>query len=193
MTPSPVRSKGARTRDHVRARGPRAAPCRGRGAPAHRSAADVLDRRIGRPRLPGGEAPCSQRRALLTVRVADQVITVNLAPAALRKEGTGFDVAIALTVLAASGLVPPARLEEHACIGELGLDGRIRGVSGTIAAAEGAARAGAQGLAALDNGEDLVDELEKVFATTGDGPPKVLRLDNGPGDDFSSAATVLQW
>ena len=72
----------------------------------------------------------------------DQVITVNLAPAALRKEGTGFDVAIALTVLAASGLVPPARLAEHACIGELGLDGRIRSVSGTIAAAEGAARAG---------------------------------------------------
>ena len=70
MTPSPVRSKGARTRDHVRARGPRAAPCRGRGAPAHRSAADVLDRRVGRPRLPGGEAPRSQRRALLTVRVA---------------------------------------------------------------------------------------------------------------------------
>jgi magnesium chelatase family protein len=70
------------------------------------------------------------------------VITVNLAPAALRKEGTGFDVAIALTVLAASGELPPARLAEHACIGELGLDGRIRGVSGTIAAAEGAARAG---------------------------------------------------
>ncbi len=71
-----------------------------------------------------------------------QVITVNLAPAALRKEGTGFDVAIALTVLAASGQVPADRLAEHACIGELGLDGRVRPVAGTIAAAEGAARAG---------------------------------------------------
>jgi len=71
-----------------------------------------------------------------------EVITVNLAPAALRKEGTGFDVAIALTVLAASGQVPAERLAEHACIGELGLDGRIRPVAGTIAAAEGAARAG---------------------------------------------------
>ena len=71
-----------------------------------------------------------------------KVITVNLAPAALRKEGTGFDVAIALTVLAASGQVPPDRLAEHACIGELGLDGRVRPVAGTIAAAEGAARAG---------------------------------------------------
>ncbi len=71
-----------------------------------------------------------------------RAITVNLAPASLRKEGTGFDLAIALTVLAASAQVPAARLEEHACIGELGLDGRVRPVAGTIAAAEGAARAG---------------------------------------------------
>ena len=71
-----------------------------------------------------------------------RAITVNLAPAALRKEGTGFDLAIALTILAASSQVPLARLEEHACIGELGLDGRVRPVAGAIAAAEGAARAG---------------------------------------------------
>jgi magnesium chelatase family protein len=71
-----------------------------------------------------------------------QVITVNLAPAALRKEGTGFDLAIALTLLAASGQVPSARLAEHACVGELGLDGAVRPVPGVIAAAEGAARVG---------------------------------------------------
>jgi magnesium chelatase family protein len=70
------------------------------------------------------------------------VITVNLAPAALRKEGTGFDLAIALTLLAASEHVPRAKLEKHACIGELGLDGAVRPVAGVIAAAEGAARAG---------------------------------------------------
>ena len=69
-------------------------------------------------------------------------ITVNLAPAALRKEGSGFDLGIALTILAASLQLPAERLVEHACIGELGLDGRIRPVTGTIAAAEGAARAG---------------------------------------------------
>jgi magnesium chelatase family protein len=81
-----------------------------------------------------------------------RAITVNLAPAALRKEGTGFDLAIALTVLAASDQVPPARLAEHACIGELGLDGRVRPVVGTIATAEGAARAGlARVLCAVDS------------------------------------------
>jgi magnesium chelatase family protein len=71
-----------------------------------------------------------------------RVITVNLAPASLRKEGSGFDLAIALTVLAASGQVPADGLQRHVCIGELGLDGKIRPVAGTIAAAEGAARAG---------------------------------------------------
>ncbi len=72
----------------------------------------------------------------------DARITVNLAPAALRKEGSGFDLPIALAVLAASRQVPAERLLEHACVGELALDGRIRPVAGTIAVAEGAACSG---------------------------------------------------
>ena len=69
-------------------------------------------------------------------------ITVNLAPAALRKEGSGFDLPISLAVLGATRQIPPERLAEHASVGELGLDGRIRPVSGTLAVAEGALRAG---------------------------------------------------
>ncbi len=69
-------------------------------------------------------------------------ITVNLAPAALRKEGSGFDLPIALAVLAASHQLPPDRLEAHAAFGELALDGRVRPVGGVLAAAEGARRAG---------------------------------------------------
>jgi magnesium chelatase family protein len=69
-------------------------------------------------------------------------ITVNLAPAALRKEGSGFDLPIALAVLGATRQLPPERLAEHAAVGELALDGRIRPVSGTLAVAEGALRAG---------------------------------------------------
>lgn len=72
----------------------------------------------------------------------NKAITVNLAPAALRKEGSGYDLAIALSVLAASAQVPSAVLDLHACIGELGLDGDVRPVSGTIAVAEGAMRSG---------------------------------------------------
>ena len=70
-------------------------------------------------------------------------ITVNLAPAGLRKEGSGFDLPIALAVLAASRQVPPERLAEHAALGELALDGRVRPVPGAIVAAEAARRAGA--------------------------------------------------
>ncbi len=69
-------------------------------------------------------------------------ITVNLAPAALRKEGSAFDLPIALAILAASGQVPRDELDRHAVHGELALDGRVRPVSGVFAVAEGARRAG---------------------------------------------------
>src|SRR6266550_3181920 len=73
-------------------------------------------------------------------------ITVNLAPAELRKEGSGFDLPIALAILAASRQVPPERLARHAAVGELGLDGRLRPVGGVLAAAEGARRGGLEKL-----------------------------------------------
>jgi magnesium chelatase family protein len=72
----------------------------------------------------------------------DRRLTVNLAPAALRKEGSGFDLPIALAVLAATHQLPAERLAQHALVGELALDGRVRPVAGTLAVAEGAQRAG---------------------------------------------------
>jgi magnesium chelatase family protein len=69
-------------------------------------------------------------------------ITVNLAPAELRKEGSGFDLPIALAVLAASRQLPPEALGGHAAVGELALDGRLRPVGGVLASAEGAREAG---------------------------------------------------
>jgi magnesium chelatase family protein len=73
-------------------------------------------------------------------------ITVNLAPADLRKEGPGFDLPIALAVLAASRQLPAAALVGHAAVGELALDGRLRPVAGALVAAEGARRNGARRL-----------------------------------------------
>jgi magnesium chelatase family protein len=69
-------------------------------------------------------------------------VTVNLAPASLRKEGSSFDLPIALAVLAASGQVPRDELERHAVHGELALDGRVRPVAGVFAVADGARSAG---------------------------------------------------
>jgi magnesium chelatase family protein len=83
-------------------------------------------------------------------------VTVNLAPADLRKEGTGFDVPIALAVLEASGQIRPGALAGHASVGELALDGRLRPVPGTLVAAEGARRHGAERLVcAAESGAEV--------------------------------------
>ena len=73
-------------------------------------------------------------------------ITVNLAPADLRKAGPGFDLALAATLLAASGQVPAERLVTHAFCGELGLDGSVRRVRGAISMADASAAAGCEGI-----------------------------------------------
>jgi len=75
-------------------------------------------------------------------RWPDGKITVNLAPAGLRKEGSGFDLPIALALLAASRQVPIEELDRHAAVGELALDGRLRPVRGVFAVAEGARSSG---------------------------------------------------
>jgi magnesium chelatase family protein len=67
-------------------------------------------------------------------------ITANLAPASLRKVGPGFDAALALAVLAASGQFDASRLADVAVYGELSLGGELRWAAGTLAVAEGARR-----------------------------------------------------
>jgi magnesium chelatase family protein len=62
----------------------------------------------------------------------NQRLTVNLAPADLRKEGPAYDLPIALGVLAASGQVPADTLEGSLFIGELSLDGSVRHVRGVL-------------------------------------------------------------
>lgn len=62
-------------------------------------------------------------------------ITVNLSPADLRKDGSGFDLPIAISLLAAFGMIPFAKLNKTLIVGELGLDGKVDGVSGTLAMA----------------------------------------------------------
>jgi magnesium chelatase family protein len=62
-------------------------------------------------------------------------LTINLAPADLRKEGPAYDLPIALGVLAASGQVPAESLESTLVLGELSLDGSVRHVCGVLPAA----------------------------------------------------------
>ena len=63
-------------------------------------------------------------------------VTVNLAPADIKKEGSSFDLAIAVGLLATTGQIPGnGVLDERVFIGELSLDGKLRGVNGTLAMA----------------------------------------------------------
>jgi magnesium chelatase family protein len=69
-------------------------------------------------------------------------ITVNLAPADLRKEGAAFDLPVALGILCATGLVKPDRLDPCLVMGELSLDGSVRAVRGVLPVALHARRQG---------------------------------------------------
>ncbi|MBI5309663.1 MAG: YifB family Mg chelatase-like AAA ATPase [Actinobacteria bacterium] len=89
-------------------------------------------------------------------------ITVNLAPADLQKAGPAFDLAIAGALLAASGQIPSDQLDRLALVGELSLDGGLRGVRGSLAIAEAARRDGTTALVLpFDNATEasLVSEL----------------------------------
>ncbi len=63
-------------------------------------------------------------------------ITVNLAPSGMRKAGAGLDLPVAVGVLVASGVVDPSAVAGLAFVGELGLDGSVRGVPGTLVLAD---------------------------------------------------------
>lgn len=69
-------------------------------------------------------------------------ITVNLLPATLPKRGSGFDLAIAVALLAAAGETPLTPLDGVALLGELGLDGAVRPIRGVLPMVHAAARAG---------------------------------------------------
>jgi magnesium chelatase family protein len=69
-------------------------------------------------------------------------ITVGLSPASLPKRGSGFDLGIAISILSAAGVIPPATIEGVTFVGELGLDGQARPVRGILPAVAAAAAAG---------------------------------------------------
>ena len=99
--------------------------------------------------------------------------TVNLAPADLRKAGPGFDLAIAVGVLIATGQVPAASLEGCAVCGELSLSGELRPVRGVLSAALGTRDSGrARMVVPVENAPEaaLVEGLEVV------GVPTLARL-----------------
>lgn len=100
-------------------------------------------------------------------------VTVNLAPAHLRKVGPGLDLAIACAILAASGQIPAAALAPLAIIGELSLGGEVRPCRGALAAAEGARSAGLDGVLVAC---EQVSEASLVPDVAALGVPSLARL-----------------
>jgi magnesium chelatase family protein len=90
-------------------------------------------------------------------------VTVNLAPAGVRKQGAAYDLPIALAILAAEAKPPLPDLSAWCVLGEVGLDGRVHGVRGALPIAAAARRAG---LSAL-----LVPEANAPEAALAAGPP----------------------
>jgi magnesium chelatase family protein len=102
-------------------------------------------------------------------------ITVNLAPADLPKEGSHFDLPIALAMMVAMGAISPDAIEGYAAVGELALDASIRAVPGALPAAIGANAMG-KGLicpGACGSEAAWADEDMSVLA-----PPHLLSLVN---------------
>ena len=99
---------------------------------------------VGLPDKAVGESRERVRAALTALGLAlpPKRITVNLAPADLLKEGSHFDLPIAIALLVTLGVLPEEEIAQYAALGELSLDGQIRGVAGVLPAAITAASLG---------------------------------------------------
>jgi len=73
-------------------------------------------------------------------------ITVNLAPADIKKEGAAFDLPMAIGILAATEIVPKTKLKHYFIMGELSLDGQVKPIKGTLSIAVTARDAGLRGI-----------------------------------------------
>ncbi|MBR7742772.1 YifB family Mg chelatase-like AAA ATPase [Phycicoccus sp. BSK3Z-2] len=98
----------------------------------------------GLPDSACAQAPDRIRAAAASIRmpVPAHRVTVNLSPASIPKRGSGFDLAIAVAVLAAAGGLDRSVCEDVLHLGELALDGRLRGVRGVLPAVLAASRQG---------------------------------------------------
>ncbi len=96
-------------------------------------------------------------------------ITANLAPADLRKEGSGFDLPIALAMLCAQGVIEQAATEDLLVVGELGLDGALRPIPGALPIALLAREMNCRALLVpADNASEaaVVDEISVIPVTS---------------------------
>ena len=113
---------------------------------------------VGLPEAAVRESAARVRAAIASLGLPfpDRRVTVNLAPASLRKSGAGLDLPIAIGILAAAGALEPEPLAGLGLLGELALDGRVRGVRGALAQVVALAGAGCRRvIAPTENGAEV--------------------------------------
>ncbi len=124
---------------------------------------------VGLPDKAVGESKERVRAAITSTGLSwpHTRITVNLAPADLQKEGSHFDLAIALGIMMEMGVLPIETLENLFVLGELSLDGSITSVSGIISAAIGANERNCGIICPQKNGKEAAwaGDLEIIAAT----------------------------
>lgn len=125
---------------------------------------------VGLPDKAVSEARERVRAAFSAMSIAlpSRRITVNLSPADLPKEGSHFDLPIALALLAAIGIIPAEKSEETIALGELSLDGQLMPVVGALPAAVTAAEEGRRLLCPKSSGSEAawVEAAEVIGAAT---------------------------
>ncbi len=120
--------------------------------------------------LPEGAVKESKERVRAAIKNCDfqfpvKKITVNLAPADIRKEGSAFDLPISIGILAASGYIPNDKLSQYAIMGELSLDGKIKSIRGALPSAIGVKDSSLRGLILpLENSDEaaVVEGVEVI-------------------------------
>jgi magnesium chelatase family protein len=118
-------------------------------------------------------------------------ITVGLMPASLPKRGSSFDLAVAVSVVAATGAVPAPALTGRVLLGELGLDGRVRPVAGVLPAVLAASRLGFEAVVVpAANAEEagLVPGVDVYSARSLAGVLRLLRGQPAGEDDVAPVA-----
>lgn len=156
--------------------------------------------------LPDGSVRESKERVKAAIKncgydFPPKRITVNLAPADIKKGGAGFDLPIALGILAASELFTPDLLKQYAVVGELSLDGAVRSVPGVLPVALNAREQGLKGIlvpeankleAAVVKGIDVIAVAslhQAVEFLAGEKPLDPIQLDQ---DDLFVSRTVYE-
>lgn len=106
-------------------------------------------------------------------------ITVNLAPADIRKEGSAFDLPIALGILAAAGMIDNENLKDWVILGELSLDGRVKPVRGGLSIAAMAREKGMKGVLLPAQNAAEVSVIEGVPVYAVENLPQALEFIKG--------------